>query len=90
MARKQQAEELVQVRALMPLWGASQVVPVGTVYGLPPAAATMLAEMGMVALLGDPPGSEDPPSSEEPPDGPPSSEDPPSGPPSSEPGSEGP
>lgn len=44
------APQLVQVRALVPMWGADEVVPIGMVYGLPSEAAAYLAELGMVAI----------------------------------------
>jgi hypothetical protein len=46
-----QASALVQVRALVPMWGGDdQVIAVGTVYGLPAAVAADLAGRGMVAI----------------------------------------
>jgi hypothetical protein len=44
------APQLVQVRALVPMWGNDEVVPVGMVYGLPAEAAAYLVELGMVAI----------------------------------------
>jgi hypothetical protein len=47
----QPAPALVQVRSLVPLWGANnQVIAVGTVYGMPAAVAADLAGRGMVAI----------------------------------------
>lgn len=47
----QSVPQLVQVKALVPMWGKNdEVVPVGMVYGLPSEAATYLAELGMVAI----------------------------------------
>ena len=58
MAKKQQAEEtavmeqpaMVLVRALVPMWGDKEVVPVGTLYHLPVEAAEKLVGMGFVAV----------------------------------------
>jgi hypothetical protein len=50
-AAVQPAPGLVQVRALVPMWGGNdQVVPVGVIYRLPTEAATYLANLGMVAI----------------------------------------
>ena len=46
-----QAPALVQVRALVPMWGGNnQVIVVGTVYEMPAAVAADLAGRGMVAI----------------------------------------
>lgn len=50
-AAVQPAPALVQVRALVPMWGGNdQVIVPGTVYGLPAAVAADLAGRGMVAI----------------------------------------
>ena len=47
----QPAPALVQVRALVKMWGGNnQVIVAGTVYGLPAAVAADLAARGMVAI----------------------------------------
>lgn len=52
MAKRQTDTNVTLVEALVPMWGADVVVPVGTVYSLPAAAADDLAGRGMVRIIG--------------------------------------
>lgn len=54
MAKKQVADappETVLVEALVPMWAEKDVVPVGTIYRLPPEAAQYLANLGFLRVL---------------------------------------
>ena len=53
MTKRAKQQSMVQVRALVPLWGHNEVVAVGTVYEQPVAAAERMAASGMVEMLGD-------------------------------------
>jgi hypothetical protein len=44
---------VVLVEALVPMWGDNEVVPIGTRYHLPAAAAEYLAGLGFVAILAE-------------------------------------
>lgn len=46
-------QPLVMVRALVPMWGDNEVVPPGTRYHLPQAAAEYLAGLGFVVAEED-------------------------------------
>lgn len=54
MAKKADAAPpaLVRVRALVPMWGGDDVVPIGMEYGLPEDTALYLESLGMVARVG--------------------------------------
>jgi hypothetical protein len=54
MAKKQTTDtpDMALVEALVKMWAADEIVPVGTVYPLPAAAANDLASRGMVRIIG--------------------------------------
>lgn len=50
--RTTDTQDTVLVEALVKMWAASEIVPVGTVYPLPTAVANKLAGLGMVRIIG--------------------------------------